>query len=302
MTTQARSVAAATIVVLALAAAPLIVPSFLAFQFAYAGAYAIAVLGLTVLTGASGQISLGHGAFMAIGGYTVAVLLRAANIPFVAVLPAAALLAGVAGTLVGLVALRLRGAFLALATFALAVSVPPFVKRFAAITGGSQGITLTAVADTKLLYFETWITAAVLFALTAWLLRGRIGRSLRALRDHEIAAVAFGIDPLKYKTTAFALSAAYAGIGGAFVALATSFVSPDTFSLQLSLALLVGLVLGGIDTLWGALVGGFIVEFLPLFAQSLNPAASALIYGIALILVTILMPGGVAGTLLTRRR
>ncbi len=300
------------VVVLALAVVPWLVPSFIAFQLAYAGAYAIAILGLVVLTGCNGQISLGHGAFMAVGGYTVAILLQSAGVPPEVPIVAAALICGAIGALVGVVALRLTGAYLALATFALAVAVPPVIKRFRSVTGGSQGITLSpahapgllahVLDGERWLYVETWLIAAVLFGLTWLLLRGRIGRSLRALRDNEIAAASFGIDPVRYKSFAFALSAAYAGIAGALIARATAYVSPDTYSLQLSIALVIGLVLGGLDTLWGALIGGFIVEFLPLWAQSINTAASSLIYGIALIVVMILMPGGIAGAFRTSRR
>jgi branched-chain amino acid transport system permease protein len=120
---------------------------------------------------------------------------------------------------------------------------------------------------------------------------------MRALRDHEIAAVSFGIDPVRYKSLAFGWSAAYAGIAGALLALLTSYVSPDTYSLQLSITLLIGAVLGGLGTLWGAIVGGIVIEFLPLWAQSINPAATSIVYGIALIAVMIAMPAGIAGTL-----
>ncbi|HEY5340005.1 MAG TPA: branched-chain amino acid ABC transporter permease, partial [Candidatus Aquilonibacter sp.] len=164
------------------------------------------------------------------------------------------------------------------------------------------GLLAHVIDGERWLYVETWLIAAVLFVLTWLLLRGRVGRSLRALRDNEIAAASFGIDPVRYKSFAFALSAAYAGIAGALIARATAYVSPDTYSLQLSIALVIGLVLGGLDTLWGALIGGFIVEFLPLWAQSINTAASSLIYGIALIVVMILMPGGIAGVFRTSRR
>jgi branched-chain amino acid transport system permease protein len=300
------------LVLLALAVVPWFVPSFIAFQLAYAGAYAIAILGLVVLTGNNGQISLGHGAFMAIGGYTVAILSQNAGLAPEFSLVAAALICAAAGALVGIAALRLTGAYLALATFALAVAVPPLIKRFRSFTGGSQGISLSpahapallahAIDGERWLYVETWVIAGLLFAFTWWLLRGRTGRSLRALRDSEIAAASFGIDPVRYKMFAFSLSAAYAGVAGALIARATAYVSPDTYGLQLSIALVIGLVLGGLDTLWGALIGGLVVEFLPLWAQSINTAASSLIYGVLLILVMVLMPGGIAGALRTSRR
>ncbi len=295
------------LVALLLVAAPFVLPSYVAFELAYAGAYAIAILGLIVLTGYNGQISLGHGAFVAIGGYTVAIATERIAAPVWASVPLAGVICGLFGTLVGIVALRLSGAYLALATFALAVAVPPTLKRFGAFTGGSQGITLpplgvpaslTAILTSeRLLYYVTWAILALLCAFTWSLLAGRIGRTLRALRDNEIAAISFGIDPFRYKSLAFGLSAAYAGIAGGLLALATAYVSPDTYTLQLSITLLIGAVLGGLGTLWGALVGGVVVEFLPLWAQTVNPAASSIVYGVALIAVAIAMPVGIAGAL-----
>lgn len=297
---------------LVVAIVPWFVPSFIAFELAYAGAYAIAVLGLVILTGYNGQISLGHGAFMAIGGYTIAILAKTAGLAPELSIVVAAVASTLVGALVGLVALRLAGAYLALATYALAVAVAPLIKRYGSITGGSQGITIPSVQAPPLLahaidgerwlYVETWLIAGALFVFTWFILRGRVGRALRALRDNEIAAVSFGIDPVRFKTLAFAWSACYAGIAGALIAMATAYVSPDTYSLQLSVSLVIGVVLGGIDLLWGAVIGGFIIEFLPLWAQQINTAASGIIYGLALILVMLLAPGGIAGVLRRFRR
>jgi len=304
---DAASLFAVALVALLAIAAPLVLPSFVAFELAYAGAYAIAILGLIVLTGHNGQISLGHGAFAAIGGYMVAIGAERAGVPAWAGLPLAGAICAVFGTLVGVVALRLSGAYLALATFALAVAVPPTLKRFGAFTGGSQGITLSPVGvpaplggvlgPERFLYYVTWAILALLCALTWYLLAGRLGRTLRALRDNEIAAISFGIDPFRYKSLAFGWSAAYAGIAGGLLALTTAYVNPDVYALQLSITLLTGTVLGGLETLWGAIVGGLVVEFLPLWAQSVNPAASSLVYGVSLIVVMIAMPAGIAGTL-----
>jgi branched-chain amino acid transport system permease protein len=284
---------------------PWLVPPFVSFELAYAGAYAIAILGLIILTGMNGQISLGHGAFMAIGGYGVAIAVTRAGWPPEAAMLVAAVVCAVFGGLVGIVALRLSGAYLALATFALAVSVAPVLKRFRDVTGGSQGITLsTAHAPGALaagldserwLYYEAWLLVGILFAASWFALQGRLGRALRALRDNEIAAVSFGINPSTYKSLAFAWSAAYAGIAGGLIASATAYVSPDTYALQLSITLLIGAVLGGLGSMWGAIIGGLVVEFLPLWAQTINTAASSLIYGISLIVVMIAMPGGIAG-------
>lgn len=301
-----RSVGFAAFVV-AIVALPWLVPPFATFELTFVGAYAIAILGLVILIGHSGQISLGHGAFMAVGGYTVAVLLQQAGLPYVVSIPLGAILCAVLGFGLGAIALRLASIYLALATFALAASVSPLLKRFKSITGGVQGISLpspqTPAALAHVLraetwfYYLTWAIGAALFALAFVALRGRVGRSLRAIRDSEVAAISFGVNPVFYKTLAFGWSATYAGIAGALLAVATAYVSPDVYAISLSLTLLVGAVMGGLDMMWGAVLGGVAIEFLPLWAQNVNPAFSAIVYGLALIVVMMFMPGGIAGTL-----
>lgn len=278
-------------------AASIFAPSYVVFELTYAGAYAIAILGLIILTGYNGQISLGHGAFMAIGGYVLAIAAQRFGIPAWQSVPLAGALCAVIGGLVGVVALRLSGAYLALATFALAVAVSPLLKRFGTFTGGSQGITLASVHNERFLYLTTWAIFAALAGFAWFVLARGFGRTLRALRDNELAAIAFGIDPTRYKTLAFAWSAGYAGIAGAILAIATAYVSPDAFTLQLSLTLVIGAVIGGLERLWGAVVGGLVIEFLPLWSQSINPAASSIVYGVALVIVAIAIPGGIAGAL-----
>jgi branched-chain amino acid transport system permease protein len=294
------------LLVLAILVLPRFVPSYAAFELTFVGAYAIGILGLTILTGTNGQISLGHGAFFAIGGYAVAILGQKLGVPYWVSVPVAALLSGFVGLVLGLVALRLEGVYLALATFALAVATPSTLKHFKSLTGGSQGLALSSLTppgplhgvidSEQWLYYVTWILAGALFLVTWIALRGRLGRALRAIRDNEVAAISFGVNPQRYKTFAFGWSAAYAGVAGSIVAIATGFVSPDTYSVALSLALVTGAVLGGIDTLWGALLGGVIVEFLPLLVQKINPAAPSVVYGIALVLFMIFLPGGIART------
>jgi branched-chain amino acid transport system permease protein len=254
----------------------------------------------------NGQISLGHGAFMALGGYVVAVLAHSAGWPYWAGTVAAAVASGAFGLLFGLIALRLAGVYLALATFSLAVATPSFLKHYKSITGGFGGMSLDPVkapAGIPLdgqhwLYYVTWAVAGLVFAVSALLVRGKFGRALRALRDNPIAAVSFGVNPHFYKTLAFGWSAVLAGIAGGFYAIPTAYVSPDTFSFALSITLLIGAVLGGISTFWGALAGGVVVEFLPLVAQQINAAAPSVVYGVALILVMMFVPDGVVGGLL----
>jgi branched-chain amino acid transport system permease protein len=296
--------------VVVIAVLPWIVPSFLVFDLIFVAAYAIAILGLIILTGMNGQISLGHGAFMALGGYIVAVLAHSAGWPYWAGVPLAAVACGAFGLLFGLVALRLAGVYLALATFSLAVATPSFLKHYKSITGGFGGLSLQPVTvpagipldPQRWLYYVTWAIAALAFFASALIVRGKFGRALRALRDNPVAAVSFGINPYVYKTLAFGWSAVLAGVAGAFYAIPTAYVSPDTFSFALSITLLIGAVLGGIWTFWGALIGGLVVEFLPLVAQQVNTAAPSVVYGIALILVMMFVPDGIAGGLVQLAR
>jgi len=286
---------------------PWLIPPFMTFEFTYVGAYTIAILGLVILIGNSGQISLGHGAFVAAGGYTVAVLLQSLGLSYAVSLPAAAIVCGIFGFGLGAIALRLESVYLALATFALAASVSPLLKRFKHLTGGVQGISMPSphapeplrhlIGTETWFYYLTWGIAAIAFALAFAGLRGKVGRSLRAIRDSEVAAVAFGINPVFYKTLAFGWSAMYAGLAGAILAIVTAYVSPDVYGIPLSLTLLAGAVMGGLDMMWGAVIGGLVIEFLPLYAQRVNPALSSVAYGIAEIAIMLFMPIGIAGAL-----
>jgi branched-chain amino acid transport system permease protein len=292
-----RAIAVAVFVV-AIALLPRLIPQFVSFEFTYVGAYAIAIVGLVILIGKTGQISLGHGAFMAVGGYAVAIL-STFGIGYAISIPVAAIAAAVLGVGLGVIALRLAGVYLALATFALAASIPPLIKRFSSVTHGAQGITLPPLPELTL-YYLTWGIAALVVAVAYFALRGSIGRCFRALRDSHVAAVSFGINPVFYKTLAFGWSAMYAGIAGALVAASTAYVSPDVYGVALSLNVLVGAVVGGLDMIWGAIVGAIVIEFLPIWSQSINPAFSPIVYGIVLVLVMIFMPGGIAGSIARR--
>jgi branched-chain amino acid transport system permease protein len=281
---------------------PLLVTHFRAFQLTFVGIYFIAIVGLDVLTGYSGQISLGHGAFLAIGAYTTAIMSVNYGVNEYWTIPCAGIVAGVIGFLFGFPALRLSGVYLALATFALAVSIVLIAKRFDHFTGGTPGKVLTlpsspvkALSAQVWLYYLTWAIALVLVA-AAWVgLRGRAGRSLRALRDAPIAATAFGISLPRFKTLAFAVAAFYAGVGGALFAIAIAFVNPDTFPVSLSILLLTGAVLGGLGSLWGMAFGALFIEFVPIWAGRVNKSAPTVLYGVILIAVLYALPGGFAG-------
>ena len=284
---------------------PFTTSNFRLFQFTQVLIYAIALLGLNMLTGYNGQISLGHGAFYAIGAYTTAIMIDRWNIGYGWTLPTAGVVCLVVGFLFGRPALRLEGLYLALATFALALSVPQILKYFEHWTGGSQGIVLSKpkppfglrLTEDQWLYFLTLAVTVVLFVLAYNLLRGRTGRAIVAIRDNHIAAEAMGINNSLYKSVVFGVSAAYTGIAGALSALAIAFVAPDSFNIFLSITLLTGIVIGGLATISGAIFGALFIQFVPNWAQDISKAAPWAIFGVFLILCMYVMPNGIAGFL-----
>ncbi|HSV54216.1 MAG TPA: branched-chain amino acid ABC transporter permease [Burkholderiaceae bacterium] len=289
---------------------PFLVKNYRVFQFNLVLVYAIAILGLNILTGFNGQISLGHGAFYAFGAYTAAVLMDKLGVPYWATLPAAGVLCFAFGFLMGFPALRLAGHYLALATFALALAVPQLLKykRIEGWTGGVQGIVLTKpdapfsfsflgqpLSADRWLYFVTLAVALLMFLLAWNLLRGRVGRALVAIRDHPIAATAMGINLAVFKSLAFGVSAGFTGVAGALGAIAVAFVSPDSFTVSLSIFLLVGVVVGGLASIGGAIFGAVFIQYVPNIADELSKSAPAAIYGVLLIGLMYLMPAGVMG-------
>lgn len=297
-------------------------------QFTLVGIWFVALLGLNLLSGYSGQISLGHGAFVALGAYVAALLslgrpgleLYMLDPPSwlpigdgmrpVFTIPIAALVTGVIGFLFGIPALRLGGISLALATLALAVSFPILMKRFDTVTGGGGGINLNLpttpfgwdISTRHWLFYEAWATAAIVFLIAWVLVRGRVGRAWRALRDGEVAAVASGVDAAFYKTLAFGVSSAFAGAAGALLAIEVAYVNPDTFPISLSILLLASAVIGGLGSLFGAVFGSLLYVFLPIYAQNppilssdFSTQAPAVVFGAVLIAIMVLLPGGVAG-------
>jgi branched-chain amino acid transport system permease protein len=272
-------------------------------------AYAIVLLGLNMLTGYNGQISLGHGAFYAIGAYTAAILMDRFGVPYWLTIPVAGAVCLVAGFLFGLPALRLEGLYLALATFALGVALPQLMKykHLEHWTGGVQGIVIVKpdapfgipLNPDQWLYFFTLAITVAMFVLAVNLLRGRIGRAMIAIRDHPIAAQAMGIDIAMYKSLTFGVSAMYTGIGGALGAIAVQFVAPDSFNVFLSIAFLVGIVVGGLASVEGAIFGAIFIQFVPNLADQISKAAPWAIYGVFLIVFMYLMPRGIAGAIQT---
>jgi branched-chain amino acid transport system permease protein len=313
--------------VLLVALLPRFMSEFRLLQFTLVAIYVIVLLGLNILTGYSGQISLGHGALVGVGAYITALVslgrpgleLLQLDPPSwlplgdgmrpIFTIPIAFLVTGVIGLIIGVPALRLGGISLALATLAVAVSFPILMKRFAEVTGGGGGVNLTLpetpfgwdISTRNWLYYEAWVTAGILFVV-AWLLtRGRIGRAWRAIRDGEVAATSSGVNPALYKTFAFGVSAAYAGAAGALLAIETSYVNPDTFPVGVSILLLASAVIGGLGSLAGAAFGALLYVFLPIYAQKppivsfeFADQAPGVVFGVFLIVIMLLLPGGVA--------
>ena len=302
----ARPEATLTIVVLTVAIVlPFVVKNFVLFQLTLAMIYGVAILGLNLLTGFNGQFSLGHSAFFALGAYTAAIMMDHFEIAYYWTLPAAGLICLVFGFLFGLPALRLEGIYLALATFSLAVATPQILKStpLESWTGGVQGIVIIKpdapfglpLSSDQWFYFLTLAVVVLMFVCATNLIDSRTGRAIIAIRDHPIAARAMGINIAFYKSVTFGVSALYTGVAGALGAIVIQFVAPDSFTFTFAIALFVGLVVGGVGSIPGALFGGLFVLFVPNFAEQVSKGLAGAVYGVILILVIYLMPSGSAG-------
>jgi branched-chain amino acid transport system permease protein len=308
----------AAVVVLAYLFAPRFISDFHSRELAQAGVFFIAIVGLNLLTGYTGQISLGHGALMAVGGYTTAALVVHEHWRDVWTIPLAGIAAGIVGFVIGLPALRLSGLYLALATFAFAIAIPSLLKKFSGLTGGSQGLrmledapfqvtglsgTVTilghSMTQNHFLYYLTWGIGLIGFAVAWLLVRGRVGRTFRAVRDSEVAAASAGVDLAWTKTLAFAISGVYAGVAGALLAIQVEIVNPLSFTFLLSILLLVGAVVGGLGSLGGMIVGALFVQYLPELSTHVSTAQGVpdFVFGAAIIVVMLLLPTGVGGLL-----
>ncbi len=300
MTRRLFTVVSIAVVVAVLCFLPFVLSDYNLGLVAQVGIFFIAVLGLNILTGYTGQISIGHGAFMMIGGYTTAVMSRDHHTNLILTMVLAFALCFVVGVLLGLPALRLSGVYLALATFAFAVSVPQLPLEWSTFLGGRDGVETSQTVTDRWLYGVSWAASAILLVLAWLILRGRIGRAFRAVRDSEIAAVASGVELPVYKTLAFGISAAFAGVAGSLFVLATNgFAEPSEFGILLSLELLIGVAVAGLGSLWGILVGAAFVGLLPNVSSSVPVIGSAhgqdVVFGAAVILVMLVLPGGAAG-------
>jgi branched-chain amino acid transport system permease protein len=294
-----------------LLAAPMLVPEYYLSQLTFICIYAIVGVGLMLLTGYTGQVSLGHAAFLAVGAYTEAAL-QVHGVPFGLSLPAAAALAGLTGIVIGLPALRLTGIYLVIATMAFGFIVQEGLTRWESVTRGSLGMTLRSIDLFGVRVDEEWelyylalvvLTLVVLGMLN--LLRAPTGRAFVAIRDSEISAQSMGIHVARYKTASFALSAAITGLAGALYAHKLQFISPEQFGIILSIELTMMIFIGGIGSIHGAIYGAIFLIALPQLiavAKDYLPAAvghqtglEPTIFGLILVLVIVFEPLGIYG-------
>ena len=293
----------ATIVtIIALIVAPLLVRNFVIFQLTMVMIYGIAVLALNILTGGSGQFSLGQSAFYALGAYTSGILMEHFGVNYALTLPIAGAVCFAAGFLFGFPALRLSGIYLALATFALAVAMPQLLKLgvFEEWTGGVQGLVVTKpeapfglpMSQDMWLYYFVLVITFVIYVLSVNLLKSRSGRAMMAIRDNEIAASAMGVDISLYKTLAFGISAGITGVAGGLGAIAVQFVAPDSYTFQLAIALFLGMVVGGVGWLPGSFAGAAFIVFVPNIAEGISKGLSGAFFGVLLFVVIYLVPHG----------
>ena len=281
---------------------PLLVKNFVIFQMTQLLVYGLAVLALNILTGGSGQFSLGQSAFYAVGAYTSAVLMEQYDVNYVLTLPISGILCFAVGFLFGQPALRLSGVYLALATFALATAMPQLLKLnfLEHWTGGVQGLVVTKpdapfglpMSQDMWLYYFTLVITVAIYLLSVNLLRSRSGRAFMAIRDNEIAASAMGVNVAQYKTLAFGVSAGITGVAGSLGAIVVQFVAPDSFTITLAIQLFLGMVVGGVGWLPGSFIGAAFIIFVPNIAESVSKGLSGAVFGVLLFLVIYLVPHG----------
>ena len=293
---------ASLIALVLMIAAPMFVRNFVVFQFTMIIIYGIAIMSLNILTGASGQFSLGHSAFFAVGAYVTAILMEHGDMNYLLTLPFAGAVCFAFGFLFGLPALRLSGVYLALATFSLAIAMPQLLKlgTFEHWTGGVQGLVVTKpdapfglkINQDVWLYYVTLAVAIVTYILSVNLLNSRTGRAMAAIRDNQIAASSMGVNLALYKTLAFGISAGMTGVAGGLGAIVVAFVAPDGYSITFANQLFLGMVIGGVGWLPGSLAGGAFIVLVPNMAESISKGLSGAVFGVFIIIVIFAFPNG----------
>ncbi|MGB3447712.1 MAG: branched-chain amino acid ABC transporter permease [Xanthobacteraceae bacterium] len=298
-----RVAVASVLVVVFLYVIPFAIPSYLVSQFATVLVFAIAIVGINLVTGFGGAITLGHAAFVALGSYTTAILVVRYGWSPYATIPVSAALSWVAGWCLGFPALRLQGLYLALGTLVLSITVPPLLKRFDGFTGGVQGLNVgnpeapafLPLDESQWIYFVCLVIAVALYVIARRILSGPLRRALVAARDNQLVAAVMGVDRATLTTATFAMSSLYAGVAGSLYAMIVGFVSPDTFNVMMSLSLFVGAVVGGITSLNGAIIGAMFIQFVPIWASDIDVSLGGLVFGGALIVTLVVIPAGIGG-------
>jgi branched-chain amino acid transport system permease protein len=308
-----RAITIGVVVVVALAVylAPFVLPGYRLNQISGALVLAIAIVGLNLLSGFGGQISLGHAAFFGLGAYTTGILTVDHGVPVIVAMLLSIVVCFCAGVIVGLPALRLQGTYLALVTLAAGILFPSLIRRFEDLTGGSRGLLgISFRPPENLTYFSgalgrtIWIFWAVSLALALSclvvrnIMRSRLGRGIVALRDKEAAGIVMGVNRAFVRTVLFGISAGIAGVAGGFFAVLNGIITPDSFSLLLTINLLVGMLIGGSASFWGPIIGGFVIYFVPVWSSDITGGPiSGVLFGAILIATVFLFPNGVVGGL-----
>lgn len=304
MTFQKRTQVLATLFALAgLCLLPAVLPQFLLLQMSLALTYAMAILGLNLLLGFSGQVCLAQGAFFACGAYTTAILAATYGVDPLLTLPVAAVVTACAGVLIGLPALRLGGLQLAIVTFGIAMVVPQLILKLDRYTNGVTGINLDQpqppawfTGGAELWLYGLCVTGAIVcVGIMLRMLRGDTGRVLRALRDNPMIAESLGVDLTRARLAVFAVSSGFAGLAGGLYAIVNAYISPQSFLAAKSIEILIGAIVGGIASISGAFLGALFVVFVPEWTAEINPAIGGLIYGLFLIAMMLLAREGLVG-------
>lgn len=264
------------LLLLLLAILPFIIQSYYVYVVSLMAVNVIVALGFNLLVGNTGQISLGHAGFVAIGAYTTTMLMTGASIPFILAMVVGGLIAAVFGFLLGLPALRIEGPYLAIATLGFGLAITTIIGRVD-FFGGHMGLSVPGVRFDSLdltrdetVYYITIITALILGIFARNFLKTRPGRAFQSIRDSEIAAAAMGVNVAYYKTLSFAVSAFYAGIAGGLWALLIGFINPGLFNFVLSILYLATVVVGGLGTVLGSVLGAVFVTFLNLQLEAVQ--------------------------------
>jgi branched-chain amino acid transport system permease protein len=274
---------------------------YLTYQAAQVLVYAVAVLGLVLLIGHTGQISVGHGALFALGAYTTAILTARFDVPYPLTIVLAAVASFGVGLVLGIPALRIRGIYLALVTLAVALLLTPILKRFTSVTGGVFGMSVPVAEAPLPIAGVHWVyllavTASVIGVLVMRnLLGSRIGLALTAVRDNETMAAAMGVDVRACKILAFAIASAFGGVGGSLYALLAQYVAPDTFTVTLSTSFVVAAMVGGVRSIAGAFLGAVFIVLVPDITNSFSHSLTQLVMAAAILVVIYLQPTGIVG-------